>query len=101
MCSFGHKAQRLGKRAKQNPDRSGARSYERGYYVCPTLPPGSQPLDRELDAGGLAGSPGVLRIIPVVGSESSFDWGREQKQLLAGIERTAKAVERQAEAHRS
>jgi hypothetical protein len=34
----------------------------------------------------------------VVGSELSFEHGREQLQLLAGFEVTAKAVERQAEA---
>jgi hypothetical protein len=37
-------------------------------------------------------------MIAVVGSESSFEQGREQLELLAGIEVTAKAVERQAEA---
>ena len=43
-------------------------------------------------------SPGVRRMMALVGSESSFDQGREQLELLAGIEVTAKAVERQAEA---
>jgi len=33
-----------------------------------------------------------------VGSESSFNQGREQLELWAGIEVTAKAVERHAEA---
>jgi hypothetical protein len=37
-------------------------------------------------------------MLAVVGSESSFDQGREQLELLAGIEVTAKAVERHAEA---
>jgi hypothetical protein len=37
-------------------------------------------------------------MLAVVGSESSFDRGREQLELLAGIEVTAKAVERHAEA---
>ena len=47
---------------------------------------------------GVSCSPGVRRMMAVVGSESSFDQGREQLELLAGIEVTAKAVERQAEA---
>lgn len=38
------------------------------------------------------------RMIAVVGSESSFDHGREQLRLLAAIDVTAKAVERQAKA---
>jgi hypothetical protein len=37
-------------------------------------------------------------MMAVVGSESSFDGGREQLALLAGLKVTAKAVERQAEA---
>jgi hypothetical protein len=37
-------------------------------------------------------------MLAAVGSESSFEQGREQLELLAGIQVTAKAVERQAEA---
>ena len=37
-------------------------------------------------------------MMAMVGSETSFEQGREQLELLAGIEVTAKAVERQAEA---
>jgi len=37
-------------------------------------------------------------MMAVVGSETSFDRGREQLELLAGLEVTAKAVERHAEA---
>ena len=37
-------------------------------------------------------------MMAVVGSDASFDQGREQMQLLAGIEVTRKAVERHAEA---
>jgi hypothetical protein len=38
---------------------------------------------------GAACSPGVRRMMPVVGSDTSFDVGREQLQLLAGIAVTA------------
>jgi hypothetical protein len=37
-------------------------------------------------------------MIAVVGSETSFEHGRQQLELLAGVEVTAKAVERHAEA---
>lgn len=43
-------------------------------------------------------SPGVRRMMAVVGSESSFERRREQLELLAGLEVTTKAVEWQAEA---
>ena len=37
-------------------------------------------------------------MMAVVGSETSFDQGREQMELLAGLEVTRKAVERHSEA---
>lgn len=37
-------------------------------------------------------------MMAVVGSETSFEQGREQLELLAGLQVTTKAVERQAEA---
>jgi hypothetical protein len=43
-------------------------------------------------------SPGVRRMLALVGSEAPFDLGRRQIELLAGLEVTAKAVERTAEA---
>lgn len=43
-------------------------------------------------------SPGVRRIMALVGSSASFAQGREQLEVLAGLKVTAKAVERQAEA---
>jgi hypothetical protein len=72
--------------------------FERAYYVCAGCHQGQSPRDRELEVEGSEFSPGVRRMMALVGSESSFDQGREQLQLLAGLEVTAKAVERQAEA---
>jgi hypothetical protein len=72
--------------------------FERSYYLCPHCHQGHSPRDRELDVEGVACSPAVRRMMAVVGSDTSFDQGREQLQLLAGIEVTAKAVERHAEA---
>jgi hypothetical protein len=43
-------------------------------------------------------SPGVRRMMAVVGSETSFEQGRQQLDLLAGVGVTAKAIERHAEA---
>ena len=40
----------------------------------------------------------VRRMMAAVGSETRFEQGREQLELLAGLEVTAKSVERQAEA---
>jgi hypothetical protein len=71
---------------------------KRAYYVCPRCHQGHSPRDRELDVEGREFSPGVRRMMALVGSETSFDRGREQLELLAGLEVTAKAVEREAEA---
>jgi hypothetical protein len=51
-----------------------------------------------LDVEGTEYSPGVRRMMAVVGSETSFNQGREQLELLAGLPVTTKAVERHAEA---
>jgi hypothetical protein len=71
---------------------------DRAYYLCAGCHQGQSPRDQELDVIGTECSPGVRRMMAVVGSESSFDGGRQQLQLLAGLEVTTKAVERHAEA---
>lgn len=43
-------------------------------------------------------SPGVRRMLALVGAEAPFDHGRQQMKLLADLEVTTKAVERTAEA---
>jgi len=52
----------------------------------------------ELDIVDTEVSPGVRRMMAVVGSAAPFDRGREQLEALAGLEVTTKAVERTAEA---
>ncbi len=56
------------------------------------------PRDAELDVEATAYSPGVRRMMALVGSETSFEQSREQLATPAGLDITAKAVERQAEA---
>jgi hypothetical protein len=51
----------------------------------------------QLDIDKADFSPGVRRMLAAVGSEAPFAPGRDQIQLLAGLEVTAKAVERTAE----
>jgi hypothetical protein len=85
-------------RPKQLITALGAITIQRPYYLCPHCHQGQSPRDAELDVEGTAYSPGVRRMMAVVGSDSSFDHGRQQLALLAGLEVTTKAVERQAEA---
>jgi len=59
---------------------------------------GQCPADAVLDIEKTDSSPGVRRMLALVGSDAPFDHGRRQIELLAGLEVTAKAVERTAEA---
>jgi hypothetical protein len=97
-CGCGQQAHYHDHRPKQLLTVLGSLRFNRAYYVCRHCRKGQSPRDRELDVEGVSCSPGVRRMLAVVGSESSFDQGREQLEFLAGIEVTAKAVERQAEA---
>jgi len=97
-CECGKPARFHQLRAKQVLTVLGPITIERPYYVCPHCHRGCSPRDRELDVQGVTCSPGVRRMMAVVGSESSFEQSREPLELLAGIKVPAKAVERHAEA---
>jgi len=97
-CACGHSAHYHDTRPKQLLTSLGPVRFERGYYVCPQCHRGQSPRDLELDVEGTECSPGVRRMLALVGAEASFDKGRDQLELLAGLEVTAKAVERHAEA---
>jgi hypothetical protein len=70
----------------------------RPYFLCPHCHHGQFPADVDLDLENTELSPGVRRMLAVVGNDAPFDHGREQMKLLAGLEVTTKAVERTAEA---
>ena len=97
-CSCGRPARYYDRRSRRLLTALGEVEFERAYYVCSHCGRGHAPRDRELDIEGQACSPGVRRMLATVGSDASFEKGREQMELLAGIQVTAKAVERHAEA---
>jgi hypothetical protein len=71
----------------------------RAYYWCFRCRQGQFPADIARDIEDTEYSAGVRRMLALVGSEcSSFDHGRQQMELLADLEVTAKAVERVTEA---
>jgi hypothetical protein len=98
VCGCGHRARYHDTRTRQLLTMLGPVEFQRGYYVCPSCSRGQSPRDRELDVEGTQFSPGVRRMLAAVGAEASFQQGREQLELLAGLEVTTKSVERQAEA---
>jgi hypothetical protein len=76
----------------------GATTLTRPWYLCPGCHQGQSPADREWDVEKTEFSPGVRRMLALVGQAAPFDQGREQMKLLAGLQVTTKAVERTAEA---
>ena len=68
----------------------------RPWYLRPHCHNGQCPADAGLDMEKVDLSPGVRRMLALVGSEAPFDHGRRQLELLAGLKVTAKAVERTA-----
>ena len=98
-CACGGTADYEELRSKQVLTAVGPACMLRPYYLCSRCHEGQFPTDQALDVEKTAFSPGVRRMLGVVGSEcSSFRLGAEQMLLLAGLEVTAKAVERVAEA---
>jgi Zn-finger nucleic acid-binding protein len=97
-CGCGHHAQYQGLRFKPLLTVLGQARFSRPYYLCPRCHVGQFPADTELDIENTEFSPGIRRMQACVGQEAPFDRGRQQMKLLAGLEVTAKAVERTSEA---
>jgi hypothetical protein len=97
-CECGQSARYREKRSRHLLTAVGPVRFERAYYHCHSCHHGQSPRDRELDVLHTEYSPAVRRMMAAVGSDTSFDHGREQMELLAGLQVTRKAVERQAEA---
>jgi hypothetical protein len=97
-CRCGGIAVYRGLRSKPVLTAVGPVQIERPYFLCPQCGGGQFPADVELDVENVEISPGVRRMLAVVGHDPPFDHGREQIKQLAGLEVTTKAVERTAEA---
>ena len=96
-CSCGQTARYRELRSRRILTAVGEVELLRPYYLCSHCHNGQFPFDAELDVEGQDLSPGVRRMLAVVGSEAPFDHGRQQIELLAGLAVTTKAVERTAE----
>ena len=97
-CSCGHFACYRELRSRHIVTVLGEVELSRPYYLCTHCHKGQFPADMELDVDHTELSPGVRRMLALVGQQASFDHGRQQMELLAGLKVTAKAVERTAEA---
>lgn len=69
----------------------------RAYYHCSGCGRGQLPKDNDLDIVGSSFSPGVRRMMGRVGYKESFDEGRKDLEVFAGVFVKTKAVERISE----
>ena len=97
-CSCGQTADYQNLRSKTILTILGDAVVSRPYYLCRHCHNGQFPADIELDIEKTLLSPGVRRMLALVGQEAPFDHGREQMKRLANLEVTTKAVERTSEA---
>src|SRR5215468_8266785 len=85
-------------RGKQVVTVVGTVKVERGYYHCVRCGEGVMPDDLELDIQHTSFSPGVRRMMGLVGAKEPFDEGRRDLEELSGIRVSTKALERASEA---
>jgi len=97
-CACGGPARYAGRRGKNFNSVVGALRLERAYYYCDLCAEGFCPRDGALGLEGGSLSPGVLRMVGLVGAMVSFEEGHELLHELAGLDVATKHVERAAEA---
>lgn len=96
-CQCGGLARYAGRRPKAFQSVLGWLTLQRAYYYCGKCGGGLCPRDQALGLEKGTLSPGVLRMVGTVGAMTSFEEGGQLLRELAGIEVSAKHVERAAE----
>lgn len=97
LCPCGKGACYAGRRPKTFECVLGPLTLSRAYYYCDSCESGFCPRDRSLGIVGSSLSPAVLRMVGHVGALVSFQEGHELLHDLAGVDVSAKQVEREAE----
>lgn len=97
-CPCGQSARFAGRRTKTFTSVLGPLQLERAYYHCPHCERGSCPRDQALGLVDSSLSPGVLRMVGLVGAMVSFEEGDALLRGLAGLAVGSKQVERSAKA---
>ncbi len=97
-CTCGELARYAGRRPKTFVSVLGLLTLERAYYHCRSCGAGFCPRDCALGLEGGMLTPGVLRMVGMVGAMVSFEEGHELLRELAGVEVSTKHIERAAEA---
>ena len=97
-CACGQPARYSGRRPKTVTSVLGPLTLARAYYACASCGAGFCPRDRALGVADASLSPGVLRLVGLVGALVSFEEGHELLHELAGVDVSTTHVERAAEA---
>src|SRR6516165_7843450 len=97
-CPCGGWAKYHGRHEKTFESVLGALHLERAYYHCEQCESGFCPPDRTLGLESFSLTPGVLRMTASAAALVSFEESRGLLHELAGVEVSAKQVERAAEA---
>ncbi len=97
-CGSGHQAAFVSYRDKNLDTVLGPIKLRRAYYHCAGCGGGVVPKDTELGVAGASLSPGLQRMVARVGAAQPFAKASTALAELAGVEITAKRVERSAEA---
>jgi len=97
VCGCGERMESQGVRGKDLMTILGPVTYERSMFRCPSCQATRYPGDEALDVVGTTRSPGLRRMMARAGSQSTFKDGRDDLRIYAGVEVSAKDVERVAE----
>ena len=97
VCGCGERMESQGVRPKELLTILGPVTYERSMFQCPACQATRYPGDEALDVVGTTRSPGLRRMMARAGSQSTFKDGRDDLKIYAGLEVSAKDVERVAE----
>jgi len=97
VCRCGQRMDSRGQRGKELRTILGPVGYERSMFQCPACGETRYPGDEALDVVGTTRSPGLRRMMARAGSQSTFKDGRDDLRIYAGLEVSAKDVERVAE----
>jgi len=97
VCDCGTRMESQGLKCKEVLTILGSLTYRRSMFQCPACQRTRYPGDEQLDMIETTRSPGLRRMMARAGSRSTFKEGREDLKIYAGIEVSAKDMERVAE----
>lgn len=98
ICPCGARMESRGLKDKPMVTLLGPVHYRRTRFLCPVCAHSRYPGDEALDVVGTSRSPGLRRMMARAGAKSTFQEARSDLKIYAGVEVSAKDVERVAEA---